>query len=390
MSLKNLIVKCSMVLTVGVVGMSMASNMIYRMNPVPDGFTQTLSSEYYNAYTSTMDEAILPGETFTFTLGSYPGYSKDGVTMSPTSNLSVRLQSVSGPTAYFVASNGNLDESVGITYSGLNVESYTNWQITAPQEPGSYQTIIKGVQQSDNTGISMYQGLAINFIVKDVCAHATPQLALSLSSDCIIYKSQQIDLTATLTTEDSEAISGEAIDFKIGDEIIGTSYTDESGVATYPYNPSALSVGDYFVYASYAGTECEFNGALADASLSVKYLFLGFQRPIDASGESIFKGACVPVKIKIADANGEPVIDAAPALYFALETTTPTGITEEPESISNADEGNIMRYDAAADQYIFNWGIKDVANGTYSVKVSLGEGNCANTHLVTLSVAKKK
>jgi hypothetical protein len=66
------------------------------------------------------------------------------------------------------------------------------------------------------------------------------------------------------------------------------------------------------------------------------------------------------------------------------------GDSAEPLANTNGDQGNLMRYDPLADQYIFNWDISGAAfaNGTYKVWIDLGEGECGAQHSVILSVAK--
>jgi hypothetical protein len=59
-------------------------------------------------------------------------------------------------------------------------------------------------------------------------------------------------------------------------------------------------------------------------------------------------------------------------------------------SSTSGDAGNLMRYDATSGQYIFNWDISSLVNGTYSLRVGLGEGICGEPHVVQLSVKKKK
>ena len=49
-----------------------------------------------------------------------------------------------------------------------------------------------------------------------------------------------------------------------------------------------------------------------------------------------------------------------------------------------------MRYDLTANQYVFNWDESALSNGTYQLRVGLNEGECAEPHLATLSLGKKK
>lgn len=39
-----------------------------------------------------------------------------------------------------------------------------------------------------------------------------------------------------------------------------------------------------------------------------------------------------------------------------------------------ASSGNLFRYDAEGDQYLFNWGTKGLTAGTYELTIDLGDG----------------
>ena len=47
-----------------------------------------------------------------------------------------------------------------------------------------------------------------------------------------------------------------------------------------------------------------------------------------------------------------------------------------------------MRWDPVSQQYILNWDITTVANGTYKVWVDLNEGARGEQHSVVLGIAK--
>jgi hypothetical protein len=132
--------------------------------------------------------------------------------------------------------------------------------------------------------------------------------------------------------------------------------TDSSGVATLEdVDVSGLGAGDHEVTATYSGEDCEFEPTNGLGSIGVNYLFLGFQQPINADGSSKFSGRTIPVKVKLADANGQPVTDADAHIFFALGTPTVVGTDAEPLANTNGDSGNAMRYDASANQYILTW-----------------------------------
>jgi hypothetical protein len=61
------------------------------------------------------------------------------------------------------------------------------------------------------------------------------------------------------------------------------------------------------------------------------------------------------------------------------------GTELEAASTSAADSGNTFRYDATSAQYIFNLGTKSLSQGTWQVRIDLGDGS---TNLVLISLKK--
>jgi hypothetical protein len=49
------------------------------------------------------------------------------------------------------------------------------------------------------------------------------------------------------------------------------------------------------------------------------------------------------------------------------------GTYQEVSTTSQADAGNLFRYDAEANQYILNWGTKGLAKGTWSLQVVVND-----------------
>jgi hypothetical protein len=131
------------------------------------------------------------------------------------------------------------------------------------------------------------------------------------------------------------------------------------------------------------------------ATLGIYYNFVGFQPPINPEGNSIFgNGRVIPIKIKIVNANLQPVIDAKPTVWL-YQWSPGTGLGEVIEaatSVSSADIDNIMRYVPEDQQYIYNWDLSNLTNGTYAVVVELGDAGKAcgkGTYYATITVQKK-
>jgi hypothetical protein len=270
--------------------------------------------------------------------------------------------------------------------------------LTAPSDIGAYTVQIKATSGTGGmNGITQGPPLVINFTVSDcvpVCTEVST--VLTVPQICVLlHQTTPVDLTATLTDESNNPISGQTVHFSVGGSPVGDATTNGSGVATISgFDVSGLSVGDHEVDVTFDETDCvngiKYLATNGVGNLGVTYLFIGFQQPINSDGTSIFKGGTIPVKIKITDANGAPVTDAQPLVFFQEGTPTVIGDTTEALSTSAASTGNQMRYDSIADQYVFNWDITgaSISNGTYTVWIDLGEGACGATHTVTLSIQK--
>jgi hypothetical protein len=72
---------------------------------------------------------------------------------------------------------------------------------------------------------------------------------------------------------------------------------------------------------------------------------------------------------------------ASASLSIAKVSNSIEGIFVEASSTSNATTGSLFRYDADAQQYIFNLSTKGLTTGTWSLKIALDDGNTYTQHL---------
>ncbi|CEG29338.1 PxKF domain-containing protein [Bacillus sp. B-jedd] len=108
---------------------------------------------------------------------------------------------------------------------------------------------------------------------------------------------------------------------------------------------------------------------------TVEYNFGGILQPINKDGKSIFKaGSTVPVKFQLKDANGNFVSISEAKIYFDKVSNLVTGNEQEAVSTSAATTGNLFRYDAKDNQYIFNLSTKGLPTGTYQITIKLDDG----------------
>ena len=130
-------------------------------------------------------------------------------------------------------------------------------------------------------------------------------------------------------------------------------------------------------------TDIASNTATQTSSYTIAYNFLGILPPIRTDGSSIFNlGRTVPVKFRIADANGNYVSTATATLTYQLITNDILGTVEEAVSTSAASEGNTFR-NSTDNHYIFNLGTSGMSTGTYQLNINLDDGT---VHTVRISL----
>lgn len=126
------------------------------------------------------------------------------------------------------------------------------------------------------------------------------------------------------------------------------------------------------------------NTATQTAHYTIAYNFLGILPPIREDGSSIFNsGSTVPVKFRIADANGNYVSTAIANLTYQLITDEVLGTIEEAVSTSAATDENTFRYDSTDNLYIFNLATVGMNTGAYQLNVNLDDGT---VHSVRISL----
>lgn len=369
-------------------------------------FTTTTTSAHSIDYLAV---AISPAASFSGNSGNFtvtdPVAGDSDISFNLTFKINTQGSTTSYPKTVTFGATSPSGGSVTIsnsscTFTSSDSQCVTSVSVIAPTTPGNYSFKIDPTSGTGGKdGLSSGGGVTVSFTVAQPsvpeCDNAATALALSIANNgTVIYHATSTSFSAILTSG-GIPVPGKTVVFSVGGVEVGTSDTDGNGVATFSdYDPSGLSAGNHSVDANFEGDECDYNGSKNTATLSVNYLFLGFQQPINADSSSIFSGKVVPVKIRITDAFGIPVPDAAAFLYFTQKTGVITGITgEQVASNIQGDSGNEMRYDPTAGQYIFNWNVGNLSttpNGTYELRVYLGEGNTSDPHTVVLSLNRKK
>ncbi|MCH1930337.1 PxKF domain-containing protein [Shewanella sp. A25] len=225
------------------------------------------------------------------------------------------------------------------------------------------------------------QNTHINFTVEEENIVKLGTTLKVKDSQCFAYQAGEVNLTTNLfETSSKKVISDATVNYMIDGEPVDFAMTDGSGEANLPYNVNNLKVGDHNLFAAYKGNS-HYTSSDDSAMMGIYYNFSGFLPPINPEGNSIFgNGRVIPVKIKLFDANQNPVSDAQPKVY--IYTAFPGNelgeeLVQESEE-STADSGNTMRYDPVEQQYIHNLDLSSLTNGTYAIVVETGDSDCSN------------
>jgi hypothetical protein len=159
-----------------------------------------------------------------------------------------------------------------------------------------------------------------------------------------------------------------------------------SGVASSscdPVDTSSVTLNGAPKSVSCSATDFAGNTNSASANYTVKYKWEGFLQPINNTAHqtgtdvSTFKaGSTVPVKFQLKDADGKVVqAVSTPVWVTPLKgSATNQAVDEDLYSLA-ATTGGLYRWDATAQQYIYNWSTKGASSGCYyRIGVTLADG----------------
>jgi hypothetical protein len=102
-------------------------------------------------------------------------------------------------------------------------------------------------------------------------------------------------------------------------------------------------------------------------------------QPINVNGTSVFKkGSVVPTKFRVCDANGNVISTAGVVTGFVQVASVEGTVTEVDEQVYSNTPDNGFRWDASAQQWIFNLDTKNnptlAAGSTYMFRIYLLDG----------------
>jgi len=133
-------------------------------------------------------------------------------------------------------------------------------------------------------------------------------------------------------------------------------------------------------------TDLAGNATIQASNFDVQYSFSGFLPPVEADGSGVYKlGRTLPVKFQLQDAQQAYIPTATARITLQqFSEETPVGEPIEVESTSGADTGNLFRYDADDDQYIFNLNTKSLSPGAWQIQVHITDDGSLHTGMIQL------
>jgi hypothetical protein len=175
-----------------------------------------------------------------------------------------------------------------------------------------------------------------------------------------------------------------AVDIDWGDGSTHRTYSTSSqgtqSQQSHSYGPGSFTI-TVSVTDKDGGT-----GTSSSAANAVSHLYAlsGILAPFNPDGTSVWKyGSTLPVKVRITDCDSQPVSGLAPNIGTSIVSSNdPTIAIDETASMSAADPTGVMRYDATAGQYIYNFASKYLSDpsATYYMTV---KGTDSNGNIVT-------
>jgi hypothetical protein len=146
---------------------------------------------------------------------------------------------------------------------------------------------------------------------------------------------------------------------------------------------TVTGVGAIVITANQLGNQNYEDATSVVRTINGIYSWSGLLAPINASGNSVFKlGSTVPVKFRLTGSSAA-ISNGVFRLYGSKISNGVAGEEQEVTSTSNADTGNTFRYSDG--QYIFNLSTKPLSEGTWQLRIDLGDGV-----LRTINIALKK
>jgi Bacterial Ig-like domain (group 3) len=231
--------------------------------------------------------------------------------------------------------------------------------------------------------------------IVQVVGKAPTSTALASSPNPSAY-GQPVALTASVSSAAGTPTG--SVTFRDGASSLGTVAL---GGGAASLSSASLAVGSHVITAAYGGDPNHEASTSSPLVQAVGYVFTGFLSPLATAGTLASPslsgaqnyGSAVPVKWQLRSAGGAFVTQLGSARQLqAIPTPAcagppPAGATPILlySPTSGATGGSTFRYDAAGNQFVFNWDTtKTPGKGCYAVVLQLDDGSPAKATILKL------
>jgi hypothetical protein len=150
----------------------------------------------------------------------------------------------------------------------------------------------------------------------------------------------------------------------------------------------STTAGPKTLTATYSG-DSNFMVSSGARGHNIVYTFIGFLQPVDNPPVINIgnPGRTYPVKWQLKDANGNYVSDLASfmSLQYTVVTCGTFDLGVNSPLDTTATGGTVLRYDASANQFIYNWQTPNTSNACYVLTLTLRDGT---THTADFQMKK--
>jgi hypothetical protein len=257
------------------------------------------------------------------------------------------------------------------TFFHIPITSTTVGTITLSSIASSSPLII----DNDGDGIAEFRLIPVvnGALIVDPFINPIP-LTLTPDNKTVILGSPAPPLTVTLSGFQNGDTATSSI---TGAPTCTTTATPESPVGDYPITCTrgTLDSEKYSITSFATGT------------LTVLYTWTGFLQPINdiaynpSQSPSVFKqGSAIPVKFQLKNTSGDIVQSVALPQWLSPEPGLPMNLTTGEQTYTDpATGGATYKWDATAEQYVYNWSTKGLLAGHwYTIFAKLEDGTTQN------------
>jgi hypothetical protein len=248
---------------------------------------------------------------------------------------------------------------------------------TAASPGGNTINVIGGGQAVLSTGPNLVTAVGDSFQANGAPASSPVATVVLVSSANPSLLNQPVTFTATVSAPNaaSPAPTGNVT---LLDPTTGTTLAvvPLSG-GTAQWSPSALAPGAHSVAAVYSG-DAHYITSSATLVQQVRYHFSGFLAPLHPN-MTYAAGKTIPIKFQLTDYHG--------AYITSLGAVTSLQVVKGSGTDVLAGAGKTgLRYDPTANQFVYNWQTRGLADDIYAVLLVLNDGT---TDTLTLTLSSK-